>query len=99
MFLCCMHWKTESGLGMRLYICTVLYMYFVFTTWSCRGKNFEDNCRKSDAVMDDVLPGVIIDGVLGVDLKDIPGFKSQLDFTINGNSQDMRQKAQVYISI
>ena len=45
--------------------------------------------------MDDVLPGVIIDGVLGVDLKDIPGFKSQLDFMINTNSQDMKRQAQV----
>ena len=62
-----------------------------------RGKNFEDNCRKADAVMDDVLPGVIIDGVLGVDLKDIPGFKSQLDFMIHANSQEMRKKAEVII--
>ena len=45
--------------------------------------------------MDDVLPGVIIDGVLGVDLQDIPGFKSQLDFMIQGNSQDMKKQAQV----
>ena len=70
---------------------------FVFTAYSSlhRGKNFEDNCRKSDAVMDDVLPGVIIDGVLGIDLQDIAGFKSQLDFTIQGNSQEMKRKAQV----
>jgi hypothetical protein len=47
--------------------------------------------------MDDVLPGVIIDGVLGVDLKDIPGFKSQLDFMIRANSQDMKRQAQVKI--
>ena len=46
--------------------------------------------------MDDVLPGVIIDGVLGVDLKDIPGFKSQLDFMIRANSQDMKKQAQVH---
>ena len=45
--------------------------------------------------MDDVLPGVIIDGVLGIDLQDIAGFKSQLDFTIQGNSQEMKRKAQV----
>ena len=60
-----------------------------------RGKKFEDNCRKSDAIMDDVLPGVIIDGVLGVDLQDIPGFKSQLDFRIQASSQEMKRQAQV----
>ena len=68
-----------------------------FTTYSSlhRGKNFEDNCRKSDACMDDILPGVIIDGVLGIDLQDIAGFKSQLDFMIQENSQEMKRKAQV----
>ena len=45
--------------------------------------------------MDDVLPGVIIDGVLGIDLQDIAGFKSQLDFMIQENSQEMKRKAQV----
>ena len=45
--------------------------------------------------MDDVLPGVIIDGVLGVDLEDIPGFKSQLDSVINANSESMKNQAQV----
>ena len=45
--------------------------------------------------MDDVLPGVIIDGVLGVDLQDIPGFKSQLDFRIQASSQEMKRQAQV----
>ena len=47
--------------------------------------------------MDDVLPGVIIDGVLGVDLKDIPGFKSQLDFMLNANSREMKAQAQVRV--
>ena len=49
--------------------------------------------------MDDVLPGVIIDGVLGVDLKDIAGFKSQLDFVITANSQEMKKKAEVCITV
>ena len=47
--------------------------------------------------MDDILPGVIIDGVLGIDLTNIPGFKSQLDYMIDANSQDMRAKAQVSV--
>ena len=46
--------------------------------------------------MDDLLPGVIIEGVLGVDLTDCPGFKSQMDYRISTNSQSMRSIAQVY---
>ena len=46
--------------------------------------------------MDDLLPGVIIEGVLGVDLTDCPGFKSQMDYRISTDSQSMRNMAQVY---
>ena len=47
--------------------------------------------------MDDLLPGVIIEGVLGVDLKDCPGFKSQMDYRISADSQEMRTTAQVHV--
>lgn len=45
--------------------------------------------------MDDVLPGVIIDGVLGIDINVTDEFMSQLDFPISGNSAEMKVKAQV----
>ena len=47
--------------------------------FTCRGKNYEDNCQKSQADMDDVLPGVIIDAVLGIDMNETTIFKGQLD--------------------
>ena len=47
--------------------------------------------------MDDILPGVIIDGVLGVDLQEIPALKSQLHDMIHGNSESIRKQAQVKI--
>ena len=37
-----------------------------------RGKNYVDNCNKAEVKMDDVLPGVIIEAVLGVEIIDIP---------------------------
>ena len=60
-----------------------------------RGKKYEQNCNKSDVVMDDVLPGVIIDGVLGVNLTSIDDFKSQLDDVVSGNSRDVKNATQV----
>ena len=45
--------------------------------------------------MDDLLPGVIIEGVLGVNLTDCPGFKSQMDYRISTDSQEMKTIAQV----
>ena len=45
--------------------------------------------------MDDVLPGVVIDGILGIDMNVTDEFMSQMDFPIRGNSEQMRQKAQV----
>ena len=45
--------------------------------------------------MDDVLPGVIIDGVLGIDMNVTDEFMSQLDFPISGNSAEMKIKAEV----
>ena len=55
---------------------------------SCRGKNFEDHCRKSQASMDDILPGVIIDAVLGIDMNETLAFKGQLDDIVYYNSND-----------
>ena len=37
-----------------------------------RGKNFEENCIKADVDMDDILPGLIIEGVLGVEITHVP---------------------------
>lgn len=37
------------------------------------------SCNRAQAVMDDVLPGVIIEGVLGVEITDIPEITDQLD--------------------
>eukprot|EP00731_Ephydatia_muelleri_P007076 Em0003g1324a len=44
-----------------------------------RGQNFVSSCNRAQAVMDDVLPGVIIEGVLGVEITDIPEITDQLD--------------------
>ena len=44
-----------------------------------RGQNFVNSCNRAQAVMDDVLPGVIIEGVLGVEITDIPEITDQLD--------------------
>ena len=44
--------------------------------------------------MDDVLPGVIIDGVLGVDLTEVNEFMAQMDPKFGGSSADLRDKAQ-----
>jgi hypothetical protein len=44
--------------------------------------------------MDDVLPGVIIDGVLGVDLTEVNEFMAQMDPQFGGRSADLREKAQ-----
>ena len=60
-----------------------------------RGEHYEENCRKSAVYMDDLLPGVIIEGVLGVNLTDCPGFKSQMDYRISTDSQEMKTIAQV----
>ena len=48
--------------------------------------------------MDDILPGVIIDGVLGIDLNVTDEFMSQTDFPISGNSAEMKIKAEVMSS-
>ena len=45
-----------------------------------RAQNFVNTCNKAQAVMDDVLPGVIIEAVLGVEVTDIPQITDQLDF-------------------
>ena len=37
-----------------------------------RGKNYVDNCSKAQVAMDDVLPGVIIEAILGVEITNIP---------------------------
>ena len=57
-----------------------------------RGKNFEENCKKSQVLMDDILPGVIIDGVLGVDLKDTEGFKGQMDDILYLQADDPKER-------
>ena len=41
-------------------------------------KKFKENYHKSESPMDNILPGIIIDGVLG-NLIAIPVFKSQYD--------------------
>ena len=46
-------------------------------------------------MMDDVLPGVIIDGVLGVDLTGIDQFMAQMDPQFSGSSADLKERAQV----
>ena len=45
--------------------------------------------------MDDLLPGVIIEGVLGVNLTDCRGFKSQMDNRLTADSKEIRNM--VYI--
>lgn len=45
---------------------------FFSTTNAQRGRNFEENCVKADVDMDDILPGLIIEGVLGVQITHIP---------------------------
>ena len=44
--------------------------------------------------MDDVLPGVIIDGVLGVDLTEVNEFMGQMDPQFGGSSADLKERAQ-----
>ena len=61
------------------------------------GKRFSDNCVKSDVVMDDVLTGVIIDGVLGIDMNVTDEFKSQMDGIISGSSIRIKEMAQVLL--
>ena len=60
------------------------------------GERFSDNCVKSDVRMDDVLTGVIIDGVLGIDMNVTDEFKSQMDAVIGGSSMQLKKMAQVY---
>ena len=45
-------------------------------------------------MMDDVLPGVIIDGVLGVDLTEVNEFMAQMDPQFSGTSADLKERAQ-----
>ena len=60
-----------------------------------RGKNFEDHCRKSQVDMDDVLPGVIIDAVLGIDMNETTVFKGQLDdimyYIMSNNPKELKR--------
>ena len=60
-----------------------------------RGKRYEENCKTSAVYMDDLLPGVIIEGVLGVNLTDCRGFKSQMDNRLTADSKEIRNM--VYI--
>lgn len=60
-------------------------------------KILKKTCRKSAARMDDVLPELIIKGVLGIDITEINGFKTQLSSKIHTNSQNMRKQAEVVI--
>ena len=60
-----------------------------------RGKNFDKNCKKAAVVMDDILPGVIINGVLGVNLTDIPEFRSQLNSKILISKNTKKKTAEV----
>ena len=53
----------------------------ILTLLAHRGKNFEETCRRSDVIMDDVLPGVVIDGILGIDMNVTDEFMSQMDKT------------------
>eukprot|EP00731_Ephydatia_muelleri_P007053 Em0003g1301a len=46
-----------------------------------RGQHFVDNCNKAQVAMDDVLPGVIIEGVLGVEITHVPELTDQTYFT------------------
>ena len=85
---------SEKCLAKYMYFSSVCYTESVTHCTDCRGKNFEENCRKSDARMDDVLPGVIIDGVLGVDLTEINEFMSQMDPQFGGTSADLKERAQ-----
>ena len=66
----------------------------------CRGKNYEDHCRKSQVDMDDILPGVIIDAVLGIDINETAVLKGQLDdimyFTSNNPEELKRVKREVH---
>ena len=45
--------------------------------------------------MDDILTGVIIDGVLGIDLNVTDEFRSQWADTVSGSSTEMKKMAQV----
>ena len=47
--------------------------------------------------MDDVLTGVIIDGVLGIDMNVTDEFKSQMDGIISGSSIRIKEMAQVLL--
>ena len=57
---------------------------------SHRGKHYEENCKKSAVYMDDLLTGVIIEGVLGMNLTDCRGFKSQMDNRLSADSKEIR---------
>ena len=46
--------------------------------------------------MDDILTGVIIDGVLGIDMNVTDEFKSQMDAIIGGSSTEIKEMTQVY---
>ena len=53
--------------------------------------------------MDDILPGVIIDAVLGIDMNETLAFKGQLDnimyYRRNDPEQLKRLKREVYYSL
>lgn len=46
-----------------------------------RGRNYDENCIKADVDMDDILPGFIIEGVLGVEITHIPELTDQYYIT------------------
>ena len=73
----------------------MLHTLFNVLLITIRGKNYEENCKKSGVVMDDLLTGVIIDGVLGIDLNVTDEFRSQFDDMFSGNSEEVRKHAQV----
>ena len=77
---------------------TVLFILYPSYYYG-RGKKFEETCRRSDVVMDDVLPGVIIDGVLGIDMNVTDEFRSQLDPSISGSSEVLSRRAEVSLEL
>lgn len=91
-----MHYLLSFMWNKNVLICEFLIMHctavlsfpiVAFPFMSCintsnqRGQQFVDNCNKAQVGMDDMLPGFIIEGVLGVEITNIPEFTDQIHFT------------------
>ena len=59
------------------------------------GKNYVQSCKKALVSMDDVLVGVVIDGILGYDLIEPQNLRTELDDYLEFSANDLKQASTV----